>query len=131
MRIFFSLEFLHKRLEHSGVLQFQLIEPCATSSERAWWKKEIVSRSATKSHHCTKKRFPLRIFSVNVTNYAGNCGFGHIYLRNSQWKTSFFVQYIVSLIRKRNPNSTENVTLKSSLKLRLTGPAVVFVWRTF
>ena len=66
MRIFFSLEFLHKRLEHSGVLQFQLIEPCATSSERAWWKKEIVSRSATKSHHCTKKK-------ISIKDFFGKC----------------------------------------------------------
>ena len=41
----------------------------------------------------TKKwSFPLRISSVNVTKSAWNCGFGHIYWRNSQWKTSFFVQ---------------------------------------
>ena len=39
-----------------------------------------------------KWSFPLRIFSVNVTNSKGNCGFGHIYWRNPQWKTSFFVQ---------------------------------------
>ena len=33
--------------------------------------------------HCTKKSSsPLRIFSVNVTKSVGNCGFGHIYLRN-------------------------------------------------
>ena len=30
------------------------------------------------------------ISSVNVTKFAGNCGFGHIYWRNSEWKTSFF-----------------------------------------
>ena len=39
-----------------------------------------------------KWSFPLRISSVNVTNTAVSCGFGHIYWRNSQWKTSFFVQ---------------------------------------
>ena len=27
--------------------------------------------------------FPLRISLVNVTKFAGNCGFGHIYRRNS------------------------------------------------
>ena len=36
--------------------------------------------------------FPLRIFSVNVTKSAGNSGFGHIYWKNPQWKTSAFVQ---------------------------------------
>ena len=29
-----------------------------------------------------KWSFPFRIFSVNVTNSAGNCGFGYIYWRN-------------------------------------------------
>ena len=31
----------------------------------------------------------LRISSVNVTNSAVSCGFGHIYWRNPQWKTYF------------------------------------------
>ena len=39
-----------------------------------------------------KWSFLLRISSVNVTKSAGNCGFGHIYWRNPQWKTSFFMQ---------------------------------------
>ena len=51
-----------------------------------------------------KWSFQLRISSVNVTKSAGNCGFGYIYGRNPQWKTSFFVQCIdmVSLFG-RNP----------------------------
>ena len=36
-----------------------------------------------------KWSLPLRISSVNVNV---SCGFGHIYGRNPQWKTSFFVQ---------------------------------------
>ena len=45
------------------------------------------------SWHCKKKCiFPLRISSVNVTKSAGKCGFSHIYWRNIEWKTSFFVQ---------------------------------------
>ena len=39
-----------------------------------------------------KWSFLLRISSVNVTKSADFCGFGHIYWRNPQWKTSFFVQ---------------------------------------
>ena len=39
-----------------------------------------------------KRNFPLRISSVNVTKSAVSCGFGHIYCRNPQWKTSLFVQ---------------------------------------
>ena len=37
-----------------------------------------------------KWSFSLRIAWVNVTKSAGNYGFGHIYWRNPQWKTSFF-----------------------------------------
>ena len=39
--------------------------------------------------------FPLRISSVNVTKSKRNSEFGHIYLRNHQWKTSFFVQCLL------------------------------------
>ena len=41
-----------------------------------------------------KWSFPLRISSVSVTKSAGNCGFGHIYWRNVQWKTLFCVHWI-------------------------------------
>ena len=41
-----------------------------------------------------KWSFPLRIFSVNMTKSTVSCGFGHIYWRNSWWKTSFFVQCV-------------------------------------
>ena len=40
-----------------------------------------------------KWSFPLGISTVNVTKSAGDCGFGYIYWRSTQWKTSFFVQY--------------------------------------
>ena len=36
-----------------------------------------------------KQSFSLRISSVNVTKSAVSCGFGHIYWRNPEWKTSF------------------------------------------
>ena len=41
--------------------------------------------------------FPLRISSVDVTKSAVSCGFGHIYWKNLEWKTSFFV-YCKTLI---------------------------------
>ena len=41
------------------------------------------------------RSFPLRISPVNV-DLEGNCGFGHIYWINLQWKTSFFVQFITT-----------------------------------
>ena len=34
------------------------------------------------SYPCTKKKFPLRIFSVNMTKSSVSCGFGHIYWIN-------------------------------------------------
>ena len=39
-----------------------------------------------------KRKFPLRISSVNVIKSAVSCRFGHIYWRNPSWKTSFYVQ---------------------------------------
>ena len=46
-----------------------------------------------KNFHDTKKwGFPLTISSVNETNSAFSCTFGHIYWRYIWWKTSFFVQ---------------------------------------
>ena len=39
-----------------------------------------------------KWSFQLRTSSVNVTKSAVSCGCGHIYWRNPQWKTSFFVK---------------------------------------
>ena len=47
------------------------------------------------SAHCfkssmhKKRSFTLRIYSVNVTKTAGNCGFGYLYGRNHEWKASF------------------------------------------
>ena len=38
-----------------------------------------------------KWSFPLKISSVNLTKSAVSCGFGNIYWRNPEWKTSFFV----------------------------------------
>ena len=40
-----------------------------------------------------KWSFPVRISSENVTKSAGNSGFDHIYWRDPQWKTSFFVPW--------------------------------------
>ena len=39
-----------------------------------------------------KWSFPLIISSVNVPKSPGNNGFGHIYWKNAQWKTSYFEQ---------------------------------------
>ena len=39
-----------------------------------------------------KWSFSLSIYSVNVTKFAGNYSFGHIYWWNHYWKTSFFVK---------------------------------------
>ena len=51
-----------------------------------------IFRSPQQIKHCTKKlSFPLNIFSVNVTKSAVSCGSGHLYWRNSEWKTLFFL----------------------------------------
>ena len=36
-----------------------------------------------------KLSFSLRISSINVTKFAVSCGFGHIYLKNPQWRISY------------------------------------------
>ena len=41
--------------------------------------------------------FPWRISSVNITKSTENCKFGHIYSKNLSWKTSFFVQFQLSI----------------------------------
>ena len=58
----------------------------------------------SRTHYTKKWNFPLRISSVNVSKSAVTCGFGHIYWRNSLWKTSFFVQWFlkVTLFRLKN-----------------------------
>ena len=38
-----------------------------------------------------KTKFFIKDFFKNVIKSAGNCGFGHIYWRNPEWKTSFFL----------------------------------------
>ena len=55
--------------------------------------------------HCTKNEV-LKISSVNVTKSAENCGFGHIYWRNSSWKTSFFVQCLLYGITQKSTGFT-------------------------
>ena len=38
----------------------------------------------------------MKIYSVNVTKSAVSCGFDHIYWRNPQWKSSFFLQWYIA-----------------------------------
>ena len=49
--------------------------------------------------HCTKNEvFSLTISTVNMTKSAVFCGFGLIYWKNPEWKTSFFVQWTTTLM---------------------------------
>ena len=48
--------------------------------------------------------FPLKISSVNVTKSAENCGFGHIYWRNLERKTSRFGQLFQPFIEEKYAN---------------------------
>ena len=47
------------------------------SAQKFYLLESIIHQSLHK-----KWRFPLRIYPVNVTKFAENCGFGHIYWRN-------------------------------------------------
>ena len=52
----------------------------------AVWKKAALPKLDTNKKQVLLHKkwiFPLRISSVNVTKSAGNCGFGHIYWRNT------------------------------------------------
>ena len=67
-----------------------LSKPLSDMLHRCWSFVKIAS--------CLRKllrkkwSFPLRNSSVNVTKSAVSCGFGHIYWRNPEWKTSFLAQ---------------------------------------
>ena len=54
-----------------------------------------------------KKR---EISSVNVTKFAGNCGFCHVYGRNPLWKPSFFVRKVINN-QSNQSNYTEALLL--------------------
>ena len=62
-----------------------------------------------------KRSLPLNISSVNVTKSVGNCGFGHIYYRNPEWKTSFSVECILQkTFLKISQNSEKNTCARIS-----------------
>ena len=69
---------------------FLFIPPSCLLDFRKNWETSFIRDTRVTLYK--KWSFPLRIFSVNVTKSAGNCGFGHIYWRNPPWKTSFCVQ---------------------------------------
>ena len=59
------------------------------------------------------------ISSVNAIKSTVICGFGHIYYRNPEWKTSFFEQCIIGQIRYSNPRTyllSNNLCSESSQK---------------
>ena len=62
-----------------------------------------------------KKGFP-RIYAVNVNKSTVNCEFGHIYRRNPQQKTSFFVQCNSEKTEKHNSNKKPSITKKKKRK---------------
>ena len=70
-------------------------------------KKGVYSLVRVNTLH-KKLSFPLRICSVYVTKSAGNWGFGQIYWRKSQWKTSFFVQWQRFSIREQITKNKRN-----------------------
>ena len=65
---------------------------------------KVLIENTRKTLH-KKWSFPLRISSVNVTKFAGNCRFGRIYWRNPWWETSFFVHWKLSNKFKVNNKS--------------------------
>ena len=83
---FYSLNIFTKRSHHRCSTEF---------SSRLCWRLLKSRKSLTVT---AQKSFPLRISSVNVTKSAGNCGFGHIYQRNPEWKILYFVQCLTPVV---------------------------------
>ena len=79
-----SLKIIHQVPAHNWAAvkkAYNLVTSCYKQRHRVKQIHELWLE--LKSIHCTKKwSFSLRISWVNVTNSAGNCGFGHIYSRN-------------------------------------------------
>ena len=71
-----------------------------------WMHRKKWHTSPLKNNHSEKitlhKKwsFPFRISPVNVTKSAVSYGFGHIYRRNPEWKTTSFVQCILKFMKK-------------------------------
>ena len=94
-------KFIHKVVFLIETLVYQFLKLFVVIGRNPSWRTRIRLRGVNcklllqSSSFLTlhkKRSFPLRISSVNVTKYAGNFGFGHIYWRNLSWKTSCFVQ---------------------------------------
>ena len=68
-----------------------------SETPNAEWSNVLVKMNCLHLYTNTahKMKFPLSISSVNVTKSAVSSGFGHIYWRSSEWKSSFFVQWKV------------------------------------
>ena len=49
-----------------------------------------------------KIKFSIKGFFTKLAKSAGNWGFGHIYSRNPQWKTSFFVRFFLNILDNSN-----------------------------
>ena len=66
-----------------------------------------------------KVSFPFRIYSVNVTKPAANCGFGHIYLRNPEWKTYSAAQLLTFILIYVNDFDTVRRNMGDELEILL------------
>ena len=83
----YSTVFFIKRVGYKTANE--LLLSASQSAKSGRWNTETYFVSEDDSLH-KKWSFSLRIYSVNVTKSAENCGLGYICRRNHEWKTSFF-----------------------------------------
>ena len=74
-----------EQMQNKTSKRFALMHTKQTQSIKNW-NYETISITLKKSNHndvtAQKWSFPVRISSLNVAKFAGNCGFGHINWRN-------------------------------------------------
>ena len=69
------------------------------------------------------------ISAVNMTKSAGSCRFGHVYLRNPKWKTSFFVAQRKIAATKENCKYKKNawkMSVFGVILVRRISPSLVW-----
>ena len=83
----FAIIRIKKRLQHRYF-------PVSSSHREVFFKKGVTAQ---------KMKFSIKYFlskcdQIRRKLETGNWGFGHIYWRNTSWKTSFFVQWVLLVL---------------------------------
>ena len=93
------------------------------------FKKTYFEEHLRKAASKLAKRMQLSIqyMLVLLTKCAVSCGFGHIYWRNTEWKTSFFVQcFLININNNQKQDSQVFESIGRALKnfFKFTGKKI-------